>query len=475
LEFKVKIDSDLSIATATAGFQTKMLVTDFDTFLENVCIMQSRELNPSNFVNLAEFNHIKSWINTFSPLMFKEVEGRSEDKTSLSENVGVGLSMCCVEELWGDAEFKKIDRSGKRPDYEAILQNGDRLIIESKGTGSIKKGAVVGAFKKADVQKNVNIGRGYFEKISSITNLLSDRATIVYLVDPPTDKPVKATDEEIMSAKAYTYSKLFSVYGFAELSRYFKLLSERSIQKDFDRALLREKENLFDKIRNQFSYEFDGVMYYGQFRRIENKNTFLGVDERLLYLDTFLTFRETKNKILEDKNKTIRRSKKGFLIIEFASISTSDFNIQSTDILNNYDFLRISDIDEMSDIGFEKYIFYLFENSNFNVKREVKSKRYIHDLVVRDNNGFTYIIEIKKIRKKDYFKVPILTSKFVEKNIQPRINNLDLSKSENFILITNAVSSENMKNIESSNNLIIWDRDILKQIIINKNTVDYFL
>ena len=160
MKYTVKIDSDLSVATKSSGFQTEVIDIDFDYFLENVCIMQSREFNPSNYVNLAEFSHIKSWITSYTPLMFVETEGRVEDKTKLSENVGVGLAMCSIEKLWGDAEFIKIDRIGKRPDFEAILNNGDRLIIEAKGTGGITKQAVLGAFSKAHVQKILQLEMG---------------------------------------------------------------------------------------------------------------------------------------------------------------------------------------------------------------------------------------------------------------------------------------------------------------------------
>lgn len=76
MEFIVKIDKELSVANTEKSFETKKITVDFEDFLENVCIMQSREFNPSNYVNLNEFMYIKSWISSFSPLSFHQVEGR---------------------------------------------------------------------------------------------------------------------------------------------------------------------------------------------------------------------------------------------------------------------------------------------------------------------------------------------------------------------------------------------------------------
>jgi len=460
LKYKVKIDSDLSVSLASTGFETKELTIDFNDFLENVCIMQSRELNPSKYINLEEFSHIKSWITSFIPLKFAEAEGRVEDKIQLSANVGVGLAMCSIEKLWGRAEFEKIDGTKKRPDFVALLENGDRLIVESKGT-TIQKN-VVGAFEKAAVQKNVNIGRGFSERVASVTNLLSQESTVVYLVDPPTDEPRKATELEINSAKAYTYSKLFAVYGFPELSRYFHLLSRRFIEDDFDLSSLNEKQNLLGKILNKFSYTYNGIKYYGQIRQIGSVNTFLGVNSSLLYLETFLSFRETDSDKYEDKNKKIALSKRGFITVKFEDPVELGWDIQSDEIKNNYDFLTISDIDEMSSKSFGEFIFYKFERSGYkitigNSSNTIYKKAYIPDFIISDStDNILYYVEVKKITKNNYFNPPHLEQHLLENT---SLNGIKI------ILITNAI-------INQSNNIdmfYIWDREKLKKIIKKKS------
>lgn len=462
MEFIVKIDKDLSVATTSSSFETKTINIDFDDFLENICIMQSREFNPSNYVNLDEFKYIKSWISSFTPLSFHQVEGRVEDKTVLSENVGVGLAMCSIEKLWGKAEFMKIDATVKRPDFTAILENGDRLIIESKGTGQIDSKTVVKAFKKAYVQKNVNIGKGFFERIVSVSHLVHDASSVVYLLDPPTDEPRKATVNERMSAKAYNYSKLFSVYGFSELSRYFHLLSRRYIEKNFKNESLSEKINLLDKILNQFTYRYDNKTYYGQIRRINDKNIFLGVDENLLYLETFATFKEKENKVLKYESYKINLSKRGFITIEFNDPKKLGWNIRNNQILNNYDFLTISDIDEMSGIGFENFITYKFESNDFHVEKEGKYSDSGYDLTIKDKkNNILFVIEIKKVIKQNYFKQPIL-----ESSVKKRP-----SGTTRTILITNAVFIR--QDINTIDNLLIWDREVIRKLIKRKNILSF--
>lgn len=465
MEFIAKIDKDLSVTTTSKSFERKTIHIDFDDFLENICIMQSREFNPSNYVNLDEFKYIKSWISSFTPLSFHQVEGRTEDKIVLSENVGVGLAMCSVEELWGKAEFMKIDTTVKRPDFTAILENGDRLIIEAKGTGQIDSKAVVKAFKKGHIQKNVNIGKGFFERIVSVSHLVHDGSSIVYLLDPPTDEPRKATTNERMRAKAYNYSKLFSVYGFSELSRYFHLLSRRYIEKDFRRESLSEKINLLDKILNQLTYRYDNKTYYGHVRKIKEKNLFLGVDENLLYLETFASFEEVKQKVSHHENFKITLSKRGFITIEFNDPKKLGWDLKSNQILNNYNFLTISDIDEMSGIGFENFITYKFESNDFHVEKESKFADTGYDLTIKDKkDNILFAVEIKKVIKQDYFKQPVLKS-FVSTRhpSTPRT-----------ILITNAVLSSKIKqDINIVNNLLIWDREIIRKLIKRKNIFNY--
>lgn len=464
MQYTVKIDHDLSVATLDDIFQTRTLDIEFYDFLENVCIIQTRELNPSNYVNFGEFSYIKSWINTEKPLTFVAIDGRSEDKQKLSEDVGVGLAMCSVEKLWGKAHFKKIYLTGQRPDIEAVLTNGDRLIIEAKGTGQIYTSAIINAFNKAEVQKNVFLGTGYFERIVSITQLLSDRSSIVYLVDPPTSEPRKATQNEIMGTKAHTYSKLFSSYGFAELSRYFQLLSRRYMEINFDQSSLNEKINLLKKILNQFKYRYDKVNYYGHIRKINNKNIFLGVNEDLLYLETFASFEEEKSKVIQSNNNIIKVSKRGFITIEFDDPKQLGWKIENKNIINNYSFLTISDVDEMSTIGLENFISYIFTENGHEVLNQKNSKEFHSDLIIKNKNNTLYSVEIKKVLKKNYFKIPTISSTHI------------INQDKNFkksILITNAIVEKN--SLIENKNLLIWDRETLKIIIKTKNISEFLL
>lgn len=465
MEFIVKIDKELSVANTSSLFETRTITIDFEDFLENVCIMQSREFNPSNYVNLNEFIYIRSWISSFFPLSFYQVEGRVEDKTVLSENVGVGLAMCSIEKLWGKVEFMKINTTVKRPDFTAILENGDRLIIESKGTGQIDSKAIVDAFKKAYVQKNVDIGKGFFERIISVTHLVYDGSSVVYLLDPPTDEPKKATVNERMSAKAYSYSKLFSVYGFPEISRYFHLLSKRYIEKTFNSTLLNEKINLLEKILNQHSYNYNNRIYYGQIRKIDDKNIFLGIDEDLLYLETFLTFEESKKEsIVNDKFK-LEFSRKGFIRIEFNNPADLGWDIDTDKIINNYNYLTISDIDDMSGISLEKFISYKFIENGYSITTNQDIKDYA-DLIVSDKNtDEVYYIEIKKFFKKNYFEIPNFNKHFSQK--------FNKNKKKT-ILITNAIIDKELySKLFTNNNLIVWDREILKKIIKRKKISNF--
>lgn len=456
LSYIVKIDSKLSIASKSSGFERGEINIDQTSFIENVAMMQTRELNPSNYVNLFEFDYIKSWIENFSPLTFKKVEGYTETKKQLSEDVGVGLAMSSIGALWDVVDFKKIDRTGRRPDFEAILNNGDRLIVESKGTGIGKN--VVKSYLKGYMQKNVNIGRGYFERIVSVSYLRNERSTVVYLVDPPSEEPIKASRSEVMSAKAYEYSKLFSVYGFSDLSRYFNLLSKRFLQYDLPEQLLNEKLGLLEKILNQYKYRLNGVTYFGQLRRINSKNFFLGVNEDLLYLETFLSFKDLKNLDFADENKKIRRSKKGFLLMEFKEPELFGWNINITDIPNNYSFLTISDIDEMSGQGFEKYLVYLFTLNKFDF---VLSEENSHgnDMILLKND-IEYYVEVKKMTKKDYFHPPKFSLDEFQKTYAEEVN---------VIFITNA----DVRPIENlDENIKVWDRTILKIFLKNSYSLD---
>ncbi|MEL6192523.1 MAG: restriction endonuclease, partial [Bacteroidota bacterium] len=247
-------------------------------------------------------------------------------------------------------------------------------------------------------------------------------------------------------------------HGSSKLSRYYSQMRKRLLDQ-----ITPFEQNTKNHTFRELSYDapsvsFKGEEFAGYFNwKGEDKYFFAGVDKRLLTYQGFINYTDFDNEVEELINDNFYLLfKNGILIVEINRIEEFETIIDVARIPHYQEHVTISDIDEMNEITFQKYIKYLLDKNDFiEVRSESKINDSRFDLSAK-KNGLTYLFELK------LFKGKKITQPTLERLVQIQ----DPEQNPNLILITNGTleSSINL-NIP---NLVIIDRDKLKKIVSKK-------
>jgi HJR/Mrr/RecB family endonuclease len=116
--------------------------------------------------------------------------------------------------------------------------------------------------------------------------------------------------------------------------------------------------------------------------------------------------------------------------------------------------ITIDSINSLSGQDFEEFLYYLFLNLGFDVTKTKSSHDYGADLILKINNI------IITIQSKLYHNHSVGTSSVQEVYSSTKYYNANLG-----IVITNSYFTKSAKNLAKSTNVMLWDRDFLKQLL----------
>ena len=120
--------------------------------------------------------------------------------------------------------------------------------------------------------------------------------------------------------------------------------------------------------------------------------------------------------------------------------------------------IDINNIDSLSGYEFEEFLASLFVSLGYKVTKTKKSRDYGADLIVTNNN-----ISIA-IQCKLYFNHSVSNSAIQEVSTAKKYYNTDLA-----LVITNSHFSTPSIKLANKTNVVLWDREILINIISNCN------
>lgn len=432
----VEIDPILLSSLDTQDKITTHRIIEFslDKLILNIGIVQSRLFATSNrlkwFDKVELLEKISDNSNEFR-VKISEIRRRRgpEDLTSISEDFGVGISICIAESLYDirRSTIKKLTGTGSRPDWKCQTTKNKILIIEAKG--STDKYTSKKQEKRAIEQKENEIGD---IKIASITLLNENETSTNRFWDPPIGSNHQNPEVENHILRAGHYASLFSFLGNSRLSRYYLKMRKR-LKGDISNVEQIIKNREFNDLRvNSPTVEFEGKIFTGDFYKVENDlYIFVGVDKRLLSFEGFIRFKDYATDTTESiEGNQFLLYKDGILIIDINNINYFENNVNIKYIQNYQENITISDIDEMTEIAFEKYFKYVLEKNGFsNISEQVKIGRNLMDLVGEFQG------------KKFYFEMRIGKN---SANIDSLNQINDYQKSitdSNFYLVTNSKSN----------------------------------
>lgn len=428
--------------------------------------IQSRRFAPSNrnkyFDRLDLAEKIVTNTNEFRVKIneIRNVNG-SETLTSVSEDFGVGISIMVAESLFNikPATIEKIYGNSKRPDWRCQTADNRILVVECKGSSNQYTSNT--QLNDALIQKRAIAGN---IQVASATLLVENNISVNRFVDPPGDEPENSPEMENNILRAGHYASVFSFLGNSKLSRYFSSMRKR-VSGEITRNEQDDKNRVFRELNNTDPIiSFQNRNYSGHFFNVaEGKYLFVGVDINLLSYNGFINF----NYYEEDLETIIQENKyilfnDGVILIEIENLEPFNVLVDFQRIGNYQEKITISDIDEMNEISFTKFLTHKLQKENFNVSQEIRlNNQFVIDIVAEKDN-IEYPIEVKLFKQK----------KIKQETIQ-RLQNL-FSVNENVILITNTIIPNELR-LEIPQNIRIIDRDELKQIALNKSTFEQIM
>ncbi len=425
----------------------------------NIGILQSRLFATSNrlkWFDKAEL--IEKIYGDTNELRIKITEIRAfrgpEDLTTISEDFGVGMSVSIAEKLFNikRSTVKKIDGTGKRPDWKCQTQDDRILIVEAKGSTSsyTSNHQEIRALQQKTTQ-NGDV------QIASLILLNEHEISTNRFLDPPIESDDKSPIMENHILRAGHYASAFSFLGNSRLSRYYSQMKKRlegmitPFEQDLKNATFRELRT------NDPTIEFRQKEFVGSFYQVEeDKYFFVGIDKRLLSYSGFIHFEDYESDItdLQYGNNYILYED-GILLVDINDINQFDFIIDKSEIRNYQEKITVSDIDAMTEISFVKYFIYLLKEVGFEqIEEEVSIGELRVDLVGYYNNEY-YFFEFKINKRKK-----ISNSLFLQVN-----KYRDRIERGKFILVTNA---DIAKMDFTLPDFTIIDRNGLKDIAKNK-------
>jgi len=428
--------------------------------------IQSRRFAPSNrnkyFDRLDLAEKIVDNTNDFRVKIgeIRNING-SETLTSVSEDFGVGISLMVAENLFNikPATIEKIYGNSKRPDWRCQTANNRILVVECKGSSNQYTSNT--QLNDALIQKRAVAGN---IQVASATLIVENTISVNRFVDPPGDEPENNSEMENNILRAGHYASVFSFLGNSKLSRYFSSMRKR-VSGEISPNEQNDKNRVFRELNNTNPIiRFQNREYSGHFFNVEEgKYLFVGVDINLLSYNGFINF----NYYQEDLETIILRNKyilfnDGVILIEIENIEPFN-NLIDFDRISYYqEKITISDIDDMNEISFIKFLKHSLEKENFDVSEEVRlNNQFVIDIVA-EKDEMSYPIEIKLLKQR----------KMNRQTLQRLHNIIDLE--ETVILITNALIPDELR-LDIPDNIQIIDRNKLKLIAQNKTTFEQIM
>lgn len=426
--------------------------------------IQTRRKSPSNRMKFMDRADLIDWIYNTDEFRIKIDEIRNhrggEVLGTISQDIGVGISVLVTKSLFGikDSTIQRIYDTRKRPDWECLTQNNRTLVVESKGASSM---AVSNAQKQRAInQKNRRIAD---IRVASLTVLNEHKITSNKLLDPPSNPDKMNMKRKNKILRAGHYSTVFSFLGHGFLSRYYSQMRKRLLDEITPEEQI-NKNLMFKKLRDDYTeIEFMNHYFVGTFYKIEEGIFFfVGIDKMLLSYQGFNTFKDYDNEVEE----TVRENhyilfKDGILLIEIQNLEEFEGIISESDIQNYQENNTISDVDEMKETSFVKYVSYLLIKLGFKITLEESIRNFRADIIaIKDKQRF--IFELKLMRGEIQGDILEQLRQYKDKLYLRGI----------IVLITNA-STDNIKT--ENEGIIILGRTELKQILKDNNRLKKFL
>jgi hypothetical protein len=137
----------------------------------------------------------------------------SETLKSISEDLGVGISVVIVESLFDikSSTITKIKGTGKRPDWQCQTKSDEIIIVECK--------SAISATTSTTQQSNALLQKNQLSgdiKIASLTILNENDISNNRLIDPPIGREAKSPIMENHILRARHYASTFSLLGSSE-------------------------------------------------------------------------------------------------------------------------------------------------------------------------------------------------------------------------------------------------------------------
>lgn len=433
-----------SLKPAYQGVNNAQLPVLLFDLLKDIGSVQSKRANPSLITSMMDYWHLIERLSNTNELKLKIRETRdrigSEMLTEVSELLGIGLSVVVMRQLF-DVQRSTISKiigvSSRRPDWSCFLRNGDKLLVEAKGSTSKERSKT--QLKKAIEQKNAMTGD---VKVAAATLLKENAASEMKIVDPPVEGGGEMNGMLRHIYRANHYTSTFSFLGDDILSQYFDKMAKR-LSGEIGEGEMNEKELMFHELAYNnprlelFEKSFSGHLY----GPVDGQYLYIAVDTRLLSYRGFMDFQDYDEDFFREEggNQYLVHSD-GIMIVNVMNAETFVERHSLESIKLNVDNIVLSDIDSIKNSTFNRYVRYLLSkcygeaerNSNgiLTVKIGRKARTFVtyHS---RNINKFPTLKQEKEIYQLVHGKNAVLvTNLSVPKEYwgAPCVNRSDLQK-----------------------------------------------
>jgi hypothetical protein len=422
--------------------------------------IQTARTNPTLFEKLFEGSYLLEFIRDCNDFcIIKHLD--SDKQRRISEDLGVGLSVLVTDHYYKIdwTTLGKIPRRKKSaPDISCMSLSNESITIEAKGSIDAGWNGYQRSYaqdqKRGPIPSNVSV--------ASCALLIEASISRVDYLDPPLIPP---EDPEYSRSllKADHYARIFNLIGQKELSEYFNYMRQRVLH-DRDFRQFDRKQELYEKIKTK--YVKIGVghhVYFGNIERHDDDSLiFIGVDERLLNVYSFIQFEGREDNYVETDDGNFYLSADGLCIGYLRSLQSVKGQIQYDQIPNHYDSFSIVDFDRSREKTLTNYLSHVIGKIGGKVQKEFSIDRR-YDLAFSLNNK-EFVLEIKRYSSDRYIE-----------SILAELQRVPPANQAKLILVTNIMLSDKHVELIRSRKIILIDRMALRKIIEDNETILEYL
>ena len=301
--------------------QAQIPIRLFD-FLKGIGTIQPKRMNPSWFTTIMDYSFLIETIYD-TPNLKIHIDAIRENLDVehlkvVSENMGIGLSVVVVSELFDvqQSTIRRIKGTKKRPDWRCMLRDNRILIIEAKG--SARKENFNRQINDAIVQKREGQGN---VRIAAASMLKEADTCEMKIVDPPVTNDGLHDDMLRHVFRANHYTSVFSFLGEDVLSLYFEKMAKR-FSGEIGTDEVNDKELMFVELSdNKPTIEIDNDDYVGHlYGPTDGQYLFVGVNKKLLSFQGFKDFQDSDSeRSYEIDGNDYLVHKDGIIVVVFAN------------------------------------------------------------------------------------------------------------------------------------------------------------